>query len=71
MKSFLMNLLLTIANTADNLASKLATNEPEPLLDYAQRGYEPAGIIHYGELCQTWEQAHRRADHHARQHESR
>ena len=42
MKRFLMNLLLTIANTADNLASKLATNEPEPLLDYA-------GIVHYGE----------------------
>lgn len=50
MKSFLMNLLLTIANTADNLASKLATNEPEPLLDYEKRGYEPAEIIHNGEF---------------------
>lgn len=49
MKRFLMNLLFTIANTADHLASKLATNEPEPLLDYEKRGYEPAGITHYGE----------------------
>ena len=49
MKRFLMNLLHAIANTADNLASKLATNEPQPLLDYEKRGYEPAGIIHYGE----------------------
>ena len=28
--------------------------------------YEPAGIIHYGELCSTWTDAYRRADHHAR-----
>ena len=49
MKRFLMNLLHAIANTADNLASKLATNEPQPLLDHEKRGYEPAGIIHYGE----------------------
>lgn len=48
MKRFLMNLLHAIANTADNLASKLATNEPQPLLDYEKRGYKPAGIIHYG-----------------------
>ena len=49
MKRFLMNLLHAIANTADNLASKLATNDPQPLLDYEKRGYKPAGIIHYGE----------------------
>ena len=45
MKRFLMNLLHAIANTADNLASKLATNMPEPLLDYKN-----ASVIHYGEF---------------------
>ena len=49
MKRFLMNLLHAIANTSDNLASRLATNEPDPLLDYEKRGYEPAGNVHYGE----------------------
>ena len=41
MRQALVSILHAIANTADNLASKLATNEPEPLLDYA-------GIVHYG-----------------------
>ena len=39
-----MNLLLSTANIADNLASKLATKKPEPLLDYKH-----AGTVHYGE----------------------
>lgn len=45
MKNFIMNLLLSIATTANNLASKLATNPAEPLIDY-----EPVGAIHRGEF---------------------
>ena len=48
MRQLVIHALHAIANTADNLASKLATNEPQPLLDYEKRGYKPAGIIHYG-----------------------
>ena len=45
MRQLVIHALHAIANTADNLASKLATNMPEPLLDYKN-----ASVIHYGEF---------------------